>query len=95
MPGMDGPTLLRELRRRQPDLKIIFISGYAEDAFQRHLAEGRELPVPAEAVLAEGAGDDGEGDAGGVVSQDWRKLGVLDDGSEVRSKAQDPSSSHA
>src|SRR6185503_20069646 len=23
MPGMDGPTLMRELRRRQPDLKII------------------------------------------------------------------------
>ena len=38
MPGMDGPTLMRELRRRQPDLKIIFVSGYAEDAFERHLA---------------------------------------------------------
>jgi two-component system cell cycle sensor histidine kinase/response regulator CckA len=37
MPGMDGPTLLRELRRRQPKLKIIFVSGYAEDAFERHL----------------------------------------------------------
>jgi len=37
MPGMDGPTLLRELRRRQPNLKIIFMSGYAEDAFDRHL----------------------------------------------------------
>src|SRR6185312_3604172 len=30
MPGMDGPTLMRELRRRQPELKIIFVSGYAE-----------------------------------------------------------------
>jgi len=37
MPGMDGPTLLRELRRRQPALRIIFMSGYAEDAFERHL----------------------------------------------------------
>jgi two-component system cell cycle sensor histidine kinase/response regulator CckA len=37
MPGMDGPTLMRELRRRQPDVKIIFVSGYAEDAFERHL----------------------------------------------------------
>ena len=33
MPEMDGPTLLKELRKRNPDLKIIFVSGYAEDAF--------------------------------------------------------------
>ena len=32
MPEMDGPTLLRELRSRNPTLKIIFVSGYAEDA---------------------------------------------------------------
>jgi two-component system cell cycle sensor histidine kinase/response regulator CckA len=37
MPEMDGPTLLRELRSRNPDLKVIFVSGYAEDAFQKHL----------------------------------------------------------
>ena len=42
MPEMDGPTLLRELRSRNPDLKIIFVSGYAEDAFQKHLpADGK------------------------------------------------------
>jgi two-component system, cell cycle sensor histidine kinase and response regulator CckA len=42
MPEMDGPTLLRELRIRDPDLKIIFVSGYAEDAFQKHLpADGQ------------------------------------------------------
>jgi two-component system cell cycle sensor histidine kinase/response regulator CckA len=49
MPGMDGPTLLRELRRRQPDLKIIFVSGYAEDAFSRHLRDDEQfsfLPKP-------------------------------------------------
>ncbi len=34
MPEMDGPTLLKELRRSQPDLRIIFISGYAEDALK-------------------------------------------------------------
>jgi two-component system cell cycle sensor histidine kinase/response regulator CckA len=37
MPEMDGPTLARELRSRNPDLKIIFVSGYAEDAFEKHL----------------------------------------------------------
>jgi two-component system, cell cycle sensor histidine kinase and response regulator CckA len=42
MPEMDGPTLLRELRTRDPSLKIIFVSGYAEDAFQKHLpADGQ------------------------------------------------------
>jgi len=42
MPEMDGPTLLRELRRRNPSLKIIFVSGYAEDAFQKHLPDGEQ-----------------------------------------------------
>ena len=44
MPEMDGPTLLRELRSRDPSLKIIFVSGYAEDAFQKHLpADGQQF----------------------------------------------------
>jgi two-component system cell cycle sensor histidine kinase/response regulator CckA len=49
MPEMDGPSLLRELRKRHPDLKVIFVSGYAEDAFKRNLPEGEEfafLPKP-------------------------------------------------
>ncbi|MER8422640.1 cell cycle histidine kinase CckA [Mesorhizobium sp. M1403] len=37
MPEMDGPTLLGELRKRQPDIKFIFVSGYAEDAFAKNL----------------------------------------------------------
>jgi two-component system, cell cycle sensor histidine kinase and response regulator CckA len=37
MPEMDGPTLLKELRRRDPQLKIIFVSGYAEEAFNKNL----------------------------------------------------------
>jgi two-component system cell cycle sensor histidine kinase/response regulator CckA len=39
MPEMDGPTLLQELRKKNPDIKIIFVSGYAEDAFQKHLPD--------------------------------------------------------
>lgn len=49
MPEMDGPTLLGELRKVRPDLKIIFVSGYAEEAFEKHLAEGEKfhfLPKP-------------------------------------------------
>jgi two-component system cell cycle sensor histidine kinase/response regulator CckA len=37
MPEMDGPTLLKELRRRDPEVKIIFVSGYAEEAFSKNL----------------------------------------------------------
>jgi two-component system, cell cycle sensor histidine kinase and response regulator CckA len=43
MPEMDGPTLCEKLRRERPDLKVIFISGYAEDAFRRHLAENKDF----------------------------------------------------
>jgi two-component system cell cycle sensor histidine kinase/response regulator CckA len=39
MPEMDGPSLLKELRKTNPDLKIIFVSGYAEDAFEKSLPD--------------------------------------------------------
>jgi two-component system cell cycle sensor histidine kinase/response regulator CckA len=39
MPEMDGPTLLKELRRRDPGVKIIFVSGYAEEAFSKNLPD--------------------------------------------------------
>ena len=47
MPEMDGPTLLKELRQRNPGLKIIFVSGYAEDAFQKSLPDHEALQLPA------------------------------------------------
>jgi two-component system cell cycle sensor histidine kinase/response regulator CckA len=37
MPNMDGPTLAKRVRELRPRIKIIFISGYAEDAFRRNL----------------------------------------------------------
>ena len=40
MPEMDGPALLKELRRRDPTVKFIFVSGYAEDAFAKSVPEG-------------------------------------------------------
>ncbi|CDZ66385.1 cell cycle histidine kinase CckA [Neorhizobium galegae] len=49
MPEMDGPTLLTELRKTYPDMKFIFVSGYAEDAFARNLPDGAKfgfLPKP-------------------------------------------------
>lgn len=49
MPEMDGPTLLKELRPTHPDIKVIFMSGYAEEAFAKNLPEGADfgfLPKP-------------------------------------------------
>ena len=49
MPEMDGPTMLTELRRRGVLAKVVFVSGYADDAFARNLP-GEEkfvfLPKP-------------------------------------------------
>jgi len=51
MPEMDGPTLYRELRKTWPDLKFVFMSGYAEDAFAKNLPDSQReqfgfLPKP-------------------------------------------------
>jgi two-component system, cell cycle sensor histidine kinase and response regulator CckA len=49
MPEMDGPTLLKVMRDRNPEVKIIFVSGYAEDAFEKSLPENQQfafLPKP-------------------------------------------------
>ena len=63
MPEMDGPTLLKELRKTNPDLKIIFVSGYPNDAFKGSLGD-RGLRIPAEAFLAPPARGQGERRAG-------------------------------
>ena len=35
MPNMDGPTMVRHVKVLKPDLAVIFMSGYAEEAFRR------------------------------------------------------------
>jgi len=48
MPEMDGPTMFGELRKRGVKAKVIFVSGYAEEAFA-NLPEGEDfsfLPKP-------------------------------------------------
>ncbi len=49
MPEMDGPTLLKELRKKNPNLKIIFVSGYPHEAFETSLDKDEQfafLPKP-------------------------------------------------
>ncbi|MGV3491934.1 MAG: cell cycle histidine kinase CckA [Devosia sp.] len=49
MPEMDGPTLLTHVREKMPDLKVIFVSGYAEEAVRQDIADNQSvefLPKP-------------------------------------------------
>ncbi|GHF27102.1 signal transduction histidine kinase [Kordiimonas sediminis] len=48
MPNMDGPTLVTEARKLNPNLPVIFISGYAEDLLRDNLEaeEFHFLPKP-------------------------------------------------
>ena len=47
MPHMDGPTLAQKIRKKNPDLKIIFISGYTEDKLKDYMSANTFfLPKP-------------------------------------------------
>ncbi len=43
MPNMAGPTLVRAVRRLRPEMAIIFMSGYAEEAFRRNDEKAEDL----------------------------------------------------
>ena len=49
MPEMDGPSLLKEVRKTMPHLKVIFVSGYAEESVRRDIEDDQSvefLPKP-------------------------------------------------
>lgn len=48
MPGMDGPAMVREIRKRHADLPVLFMSGYAEEQLRKEidLAQVHFLPKP-------------------------------------------------
>ena len=43
MPEMDGPTLLIHVRKRLPNVKVIFVSGYAEESVRKDIADDRSV----------------------------------------------------
>jgi two-component system cell cycle sensor histidine kinase/response regulator CckA len=43
MPEMDGPTLMKRLREKRPEIKIIFVSGYPNEAFRASLDEKEQF----------------------------------------------------
>ncbi len=49
MPGMDGPSWVREALKERPDARVIFVSGYAEDCLsegQARIPNSVFLPKP-------------------------------------------------
>ncbi|MBJ3778223.1 ATP-binding protein [Acuticoccus mangrovi] len=46
MPELDGPSLVRMVREERPDLKVIFMSGYADGASVDELGDAQFLPKP-------------------------------------------------
>ena len=49
MPGMDGPCWVREALKTRPDVRVVFVSGYAEDSFgeeQTKIPNSVFLPKP-------------------------------------------------
>ncbi|MFV3076156.1 ATP-binding protein [Niveispirillum fermenti] len=49
MPQLDGPAMIRAVREFMPDVKVIFISGYAEERFRSAVGGGEAvefLPKP-------------------------------------------------
>ena len=49
MPGMDGPALIRKIREDRPNLPVVCISGYSEDALRQRIADADSvafLPKP-------------------------------------------------
>ncbi len=43
MPGMSGPDMIKEISMEHPDIKVIFISGYGEDAFVETYGQDRKF----------------------------------------------------
>jgi len=49
MPGMDGPTWVQEALKQRPSVRVVFVSGYAEDSFgdaQQRIPNSVFLPKP-------------------------------------------------
>ncbi|MFZ1742561.1 MAG: response regulator, partial [Pontixanthobacter sp.] len=48
MPGMDGPTMVKALRKAHPTMPVIFMSGYAEEQLRKEIdiADMHFIPKP-------------------------------------------------
>ena len=64
MPRMSGRALAQELTKRRPTLKVLYMSGYTDDAIVHHGVLRRGHALPAQAVHGWRPGAEGPGGAG-------------------------------
>ena len=66
------------MRKRNPNLKIIFVSGYAEDAFDKSLPENEQFAFLPKPFTLNAAGRAGQGNHDGVARRrrSGRKAGI-------------------
>ncbi len=69
MPEMDGPTLLREMRKRNPEPQDHLRLRLCRRSLRQEPAGERAIRLPAETVRAQRAGREGQGDHDGVVNR--------------------------
>jgi two-component system, cell cycle sensor histidine kinase and response regulator CckA len=46
MPNMDGPTMARALRSQRPEMRILFMSGYAEEQLRKSISLDKVAFLP-------------------------------------------------
>src|SRR5919112_5324621 len=55
MPGLSGPAMVQRLRSTMPDIKVLFLSGYAGDFLRENGMTGEveflQKPVPPDVLL--------------------------------------------
>ena len=79
MPGMDGPTWVRRARKDRPDVGVVFVSGYAEDAL-----DGAAATVPGSVFLPKPFS------LNGLVETVGKQMAGRSAGSPVRPAAEAP-----
>jgi len=55
MPGMAGDELVEHMRLRRPDLKVVFVSGYASESIPKIVTNSKTLflqkPFPVQELI--------------------------------------------
>ena len=77
MPEMDGIELARRAAELDPDIKIMFITGFAAVALNSEFAGAEERQGPVQAGPPARTGQRSEQDAGGLTGRERRVFGPV------------------